>query len=139
MNLDSIYLSKSIGLLNPKPPKIVTEDVTVAQVISILKDDSGGAVLVCNSEDKLVGVFTERDVLKKIVGVPQALDQNILIYMTKNPVAVNMTTPLAHALQLMSEGGFRHVPVTDEKGTALAVLSMKDIVDELVRAFVLKD
>lgn len=138
MKLDSIYLSKSIGLLNPKEAKIVSPDTLVEKAIDILKSDSGGSVIITDRDEKLLGIFTERDVLKKIAGNQKSLKEEISLYMTPNPIGVEMTSPLGYALQLMSEGGFRHVPVVDESKTVLGVLSMKDVVDEIVKSFVLK-
>ena len=138
MKLDSQYLSKSIGLLNPKAPKIVGPKESINSILTMLAEDSGGAVLICDKNEKILGIFTERDVLKKIVGKVTNLNLPIEDYMTKSPITVDMTSALGYALQLMSEGGFRHVPVIDDQGQALAVLSMKDVVDEIVSSFVLR-
>ncbi len=139
MKLDAHYLSKSIGLLNPKPPIMVLPDAPLSGVLEKLKDESGGAVLICDEDDKLLGIFTERDVLKKVV-LSQVKQESVEIgsLMTINPMTVSMTSPLGYALQLMTEGGFRHVPIVSENGDALGVLAMKDVVDEIVKSFVLK-
>lgn len=139
MELDAHYLSKSIGLLNPKPPITVLPNTHLNAVLELLKTDVGGAVLVCDTDDKLIGIFTERDVLKKVVLANLNIKEHeIKDIMTAGPMTVTMTSPLGYALQLMSEGGFRHVPIVSETGEALGILAMKDVVDEIVRSFVLK-
>ena len=54
-----------------------------------------------------------------------------------SPVSIQMTTPIGFALQLMSQGGFRHLPITDDAGVAIGMVSIKDIIDELVRKFII--
>jgi CBS domain-containing protein len=137
MKIDSMYLSKSIGLLNPPPAKLVLKDTSLVDVINILKEDSSGAVLICEPNDKLIGIFTERDVVKKIITQNIDLNSKISEFMTINPMSVKMTTPLAFALQLMSEGGFRHVPIVDEDDIALSIITTKDFVNEIVKNFIL--
>lgn len=136
MKIDSTYLSRSVGLLNPKEPKIISSTSSVHNALEYLKQDSGGAVLVCDEQMKVIGIFTERDVLKKIAGKVIAENSQIELFMTREPVSIQMTSPLAYALQLMSEGGFRHLPIVDDEQTAIGIISMKDIVDEIVRQFV---
>lgn len=131
-------LSQSVGLLNPPAPIIHKETDLVESCLETLKNERGGAVLIVDESEKLVGIFTERDVLKKVVGNSSAIKAALSEVMTKNPVTISMTSPLAFSLQLMSEGGFRHVPIVDEDGFPLGCISMKDIVDEVVRRYVLE-
>lgn len=138
MKIDSTYLSKSVGLLNPREPKTVLESSSLKEILEVLKNESLGAVLICDDQEKVIGIFTERDVLKKVAGKILSNKDVICNYMTRDPICISMTSPLAYALQLMSEGGFRHVPITDENGIALGIISMKDIVDEIVKTFVNK-
>ncbi len=137
-NSKGLDLSQSVGLLNPPPPLLLAENTSVEQAIEILKNEKGGAILVINSSGLLTGVFTERDVLKKVVGNSEILSASLDTLMTKNPITIKMTSPLAFSLQLMSEGGFRHVPIVDDEGYPLACISMKDIVDEVVRRYILE-
>ncbi len=136
-NLDNTYLSSSIGLLNPVDPILIESNSSLDEAIDLLKSSNGGAILVVDSDEKLMGIFTERDVLKKVVKNNLSYLQPLSQIMTKNPVSIQMTTPIGFALQLMSQGGFRHLPITDEAGVAIGMVSIKDIIDELVRKFII--
>jgi signal-transduction protein with cAMP-binding, CBS, and nucleotidyltransferase domain len=114
------------------------EDDLVQDCINTLKNEKGGSILIIDQVGKLSGIFTERDVLKKVIGNDTALKGPLSAVMTKNPMTIQMTSPLAFSLQLMSEGGFRHVPIVDDEGYPLGCISMKDIVDEVVRRYVLE-
>lgn len=48
-----------------------------------------------------------------------------------NPVTISPETTIAYALNLMSHGGFRHLPVVDEQGLAIGVISVRDILDRI--------
>jgi CBS domain-containing protein len=56
--------------------------------------------------------------------------------MTKEPMTVTPEVTLAYALNLMSQGGFRHLPVVDDAGRPSGVLSVKDVIDLIVSQFV---
>lgn len=135
---NGLDLSQSVGFLNPEPPLLMKEDDLVQDCINTLKNEKGGSILIIDQVGKLSGIFTERDVLKKVIGNETALKGPLSAVMTKNPMTIQMTSPLAFSLQLMSEGGFRHVPIVDDEGYPLGCISMKDIVDEVVRRYVLE-
>ncbi len=89
-------------------------DTTVRAAAISMASNNVGAILVVDAAGKLAGLFTERDVLNRVVA--RGLDPD------STPLAAVMTTklqtaspdkPLAHALHMMFEGGFRHVPVVD--------------------------
>ncbi len=137
-NKNGLDLSQSVGLLNPEPPILMQENDLVSECVERLKNEKGGSILITSPDGKLSGIFTERDVLKKVVGNESVMKGPLSAVMTKNPMTIQMTSPLAFSLQLMSEGGFRHVPIVDDEGYPLGCISMKDIVDEVVRRYVLE-
>jgi CBS domain-containing protein len=85
---------------------------------------------------KLIGIFTERDVLFRIVDKgrnPAALA--IGEVMTPNPENLSSRATVAYVLNKMSVGGFRHVPVVDDEHRPVCVISVRDVVSFLVNAF----
>jgi CBS domain-containing protein len=83
-----------------------------------------GAVLVLDG-DRLVGVFTERDVLRAVArGL--APDAVVGDWMTRGPETIESGDPAQHAAVLMIHGGFRHLPVVDE-GRVVGILSIRDL------------
>jgi len=127
--LSPMILCQSVGVLNPHDPVTVREDTTLDEVIDILKKKKTGSVIVVNKQ-KITGVFTERDVVLKVINEGFNLKETeVSEVMTKNPQTIAMTDSLAYALNLMSHGGFRHLPITGDEGEAVGMLSVKDIVD----------
>jgi len=113
----------------------VTPETTIGQVARIMKEYRVGCVLVEDS-GKLIGIFTERDILTKLVGTGyDPATVRVDGAMTRNPETLTPEDPIAFALQRMSVGGFRHVPLVDPSGRAVGILSVKDIVDYLAEHF----
>ncbi len=88
-------------------------------------DERGvGAVLVLEGE-KLVGVFTERDVLHAVAR-GHAEKPTVGDWMTPHPETIEPDDTTEHAAVLMIHGGFRHLPVVDG-GTVVGILSIRDL------------
>jgi signal-transduction protein with cAMP-binding, CBS, and nucleotidyltransferase domain len=134
--LDHTYLSGSIGLINPKEASILHESKTIKFAIEALNACSCGAILLVNDQEHVSGIFTERDVIKKVLSGSMCFETPISEVMTKNPITIEMTTPIGFALQLMTDGGFRNLPITDGNRFPIGVVSIKDIMDEFVRTFI---
>ncbi len=109
-------------------------ETTIGEAAGIMKTHRVGCVLV-ESEGALVGIFTERDILTKLVGTgydPAAVRVDAV--MTRTVETLSPDDPIAFALQRMSVGGFRHIPLV-ESGRPVGILSVKDIVDYLAENF----
>lgn len=134
--LDSNFLCQSVGTLNLSDAVTVSETEKVARVVEKLKDNRIGCAVVQNAEEKLIGIFTERDFLFKVFNSGVDLEKaSVAEYMTREPVAVAPDVTIAYALNLMSHGGFRHLPIVDSSFTAVSVISIKDVVDHIVETF----
>ena len=132
--LSSDFLCKSIGSNDPKEPLTVSETTSVREVIDRLREHRIGSVVVVDGEGKLTGIFTERDCVLKLFNDGTDLDLPITSVMTGEPVSQTMDSTIAYALNLMSHGGFRHLPIVDEGGAPIGMVSVKDVVDHLVEA-----
>jgi len=110
----------------------VAPDATVAEAVRLMNRKQVGAVLVVNGAG-LEGILTERDVLQKIVepGL-DAASTPVRAAMTPNPTTVRPHQRASQALDLMAQGDFRHLPVT-EGGAIRGVLSVRDLTDWLTR------
>ena len=100
-------------------------DSTVSQVAKEMKELGLGTVMVVNNR-LLVGIFTERDVLYRVVA--EGLDPKtttLTDVMTHNPQTISPAKPLGHALHMMFEGGFRHIPVVKD-GIPVGMVSVRD-------------
>ena len=131
--VDNRFLAKSVGLMNPPNPELLAHDATLRDAIEMMQSRRIGCVLVTDDDGKISGVFTERDVLLKTVLKDIAPDTPISELMTPSPQCITMTENVAFALQLMSSGGYRHVPIVDND-IPVGIISVKDIVDFIVRS-----
>jgi CBS domain-containing protein len=102
-----------------------TRTTTVREAARTMADERVGAVVVLES-GRLVGIFTERDIAFRVVARGLDPDKTQLAkVMTTHPVTIGAEKPLGHALHLMYEGGFRHVPVLAH-GKPIGVVSSRD-------------
>ncbi len=102
------------------------KDMTVRAACCLMAENRIGALLVVEN-GRIAGIFTERDVLNKILAGRLDPDTTLLSQvMVSNPQTIRADKPLGYALQFMFDGGFRHVPVVDENGAALGMVSARD-------------
>ena len=107
--------------------KLVTaaEHTTVAEAARIMTQESVGAMLVMH-KDKLVGIFTERDAVTRVLAAGRdPAHTHLSSVMTREPRTISLDKPFGHALIAMREHGFRHMPVLDH-GRPVGVVSMRD-------------
>ena len=109
--------------------------MTVRDAARLMKDHKIGAIIVCEKK-RLVGVFTERDALYRVTAEERNLKTTLLAdVMTANPRTIGPDKPLGHALHMMYEGGFRHVPVV-AKGRPIGMVSVRDALGPELKEFV---
>jgi CBS domain-containing protein len=124
----------SISRLQPTAPWQVRPNQTIAQAVELMREHSVGCVLV-TAGNKLVGIFTERDLMGRVLAEGKGLTGPVSDFMTPNPVTVHPKDPISAAVRRMNEGGYRHLPVVDGTGRAVGVLSVKRIVHYIVEHF----
>lgn len=107
---------------------------TVRDAIRLMQDRRVGCVFVTEHK-RPIGVFTERDVLTKVMADALPLDTSILEVMTRDPQVITEGYSVANVIQTMHAGGFRHMPVVDDTGHLTHVVSVKRIVEYLVEHF----
>jgi CBS domain-containing protein len=125
---------ESVCRLRPTPPRIIAPDRPVTEAVALMRRHRVGCLLVCQGE-RLVGIFTERDLMRRVLAAGQSLAAPVGLFMTPDPVTVGPKEPINRALKLMEEGGYRHLPVRDSAGRAVGVLSVKRIVHYLAEHF----
>ena len=122
-------------LIKEVPPRAavsVEATTSVADAIHAMIVRRIGCVLVCEG-DTLLGIFTERDVLMRVVeSGKNPRVTTVAEFMTPNPETLRESDAVAYALNKMSVGGFRHIPILDADGRPRFVLSVKDIVNYIV-------
>ena len=102
------------------------KNMTVREACCLMAEKKIGALLVLEGEC-IAGIFTERDALNKVLAGRLDPDATRLEQvMVANPLTIGADKPLAYALYMMADGGFRHVPVVDAAGKPLGMVSARD-------------
>ena len=103
-----------------------SKETTVRAACSLMAQKKIGALLVVEN-NRIAGIFTERDALNKVLAGNTDPDKTSLSQvMVANPQTIRADKPLGYALQFMVDGGFRHVPVVDENGAPVGMVSARD-------------
>ena len=124
---------ESVSRLQPTPPWQVTPLQSIAEAVDLMREKAVGCVLVC-ADNRVLGLFTERDLMQRVMAPGRELSGPISDVMTPHPVTVHPKDSIATALRRMEEGGYRHLPVVvDDK--PVGILSVKRIVHYLVEHF----
>ncbi len=136
---DADLIQAPLSELPVREAVVLATESTVTEAMRAMQREHRGCVLVTDDgtrASKLVGIFTERDVLNRIVDRgknPATLALSEV--MTTDPDVLSVKSTIAYALNKMSVGGFRHVPVVDDDHRPALVVSVRDIVEYLVAAF----
>ncbi|MBI2193635.1 MAG: CBS domain-containing protein [Planctomycetes bacterium] len=124
-----------ISGLHLAPVVAVEPDANVRHLIGEMFGCQVTSTLVLE-DGKLVGIVTERDILRKLGGMEQDLTRvKVREIMTSRPRTLSPRSLLVEAIGLMLEGGFRRVPVLDDSGVPIGILCTKNIIDRLVEFF----
>ncbi len=106
-----------------------TQYTTVSDAARLMKRHNIGALIVLD-DTRLIGIFTERDALFRVLAGGKDPSQTRLAeVMTAQPQTIGPDEPFLDALRIMHEGKFRHLPVV-EFGRPLGMVSVRDALDE---------
>jgi CBS domain-containing protein len=126
--LEKGLLKDRIEVLKPRPPLAVSPETTIGEVLTRMASDRVGCAAIVDNENRLLGLFTERDALMRVnVDVAKLRDKPVSTVMTKNPETLRARNKIAFAIQRMNVGGFRHIPILDDDQKLVGVISVRGI------------
>ncbi len=108
-----------------------TQDVTVQEAIELLFKRHVGSILIVDDNQHCIGIFTERDAIR-VVAQKVPLDSTLKKVMTKNVFTVDENATYKEAKDIISLHGIRHLPVTDSKGKLIGLISLRQILNEIL-------
>ena len=112
-------------IVKPSFIEVAPED-TLGEVAEQMTARNVGAVVV-KDFGKLIGILTERDLLKAMAARVHTSEARVRQWMTEDPITVPAETPLTEAAQVMIAHGFRHLPVLND-GQVVGVVSLRRVV-----------
>lgn len=124
--------SSTLEKLELEPPVEIPSGTPIFEAADKMADNGFGCVLVTEG-GKLVGIFTERDVLLKISVSDVDEAQSVDDFMTKDPETLKVTQKISDAVREMSSRGYRHLPIMDEGNSkCVGILTAKKIIEFVV-------
>ncbi len=138
-NFDEQLIQAPVTVLARRVPIVFSPDDTVAAAVRAMRGQHRGCVLITEDgsrRSKMIGIFTERDVLFRVVDLGRDPEEvQLREVMVRDLETLPRTASVAWVLNKMSVGGFRHLPVVDEANCPVFVVSVRDVVEYLVEAF----
>ena len=126
----------TIAALSPVEPICLPEHASVHEAVQRMLARHQAGVLVVDGQGHLVGIFTERDVLNRVVG--QGLDvrqTRLAAVMTANPEALTVGQSVAYAVHCMGVAGYRTIPLVDKDRKPVGVVRGSDVIRWLAHLF----
>ncbi len=138
-SFDVRLLHQPVTVLSTRSPLIFQRTTSTSHVMRAMKAEHRGVVLITEdgtANSVLTGIFTERDVLLRVIDCgTHPLELPIAEVMSPDPEFLQSDARVAWVLNMMSVGGFRHVPVVNVHRHPVAVISVRDVVEYLVESF----
>lgn len=125
--------TETVDQAHLSPAVCVESSATVRDVVQLLQQKVTGAAVICEQQ-KPVGIFTERDFLN-LLSSGGNLGQPITQVMVKNPQTLTKSDSIGKAIEAMSAGSFRRMPIVDRDGKLVGLLKVSGILNYLVDHF----
>src|SRR3954465_10210689 len=113
MELTRNLRADTVSRLRPSPPWSIESSRPVAEAVQLMRWQKVGCLLVTRA-GRLAGIFTERDLLARVLAPGLSLESPISACMTSDPVTITLKDVVRTAIKRMEKGGYRHLPVIDE-------------------------
>ncbi len=125
-DIEAILKKARIDELSIQAFQAVSPATPIGEVYKLMDQGDLSAVMVCE-EDRVVGIFTQRDILYRTA--LEKLDDSTPIekLMSPEPVTLQPHDLLADAIRVMAEGGYRHLPLVDDKGRVAGLITNRDV------------
>ena len=112
-------------IVKDQRPLTLSAHETVQHACQCMRERNAGSVLVIDEQQRLRGIFTGRDAVRTLASGKPDADAPLARAMTADPVHMAPGSTAIHALRLMQDGGFRHVPICDQ-GRVVGIVSQGD-------------
>lgn len=132
--LKKLLKHEKIQSLKQRSPLFIKGGTPIKEVIAQMQERKRGCAIIMKGK-KLVGIFTERDLLNRVLDRGLKLTTPIDEVMTLNPIYLKTTSSIANIVKIMSQKGYRHIILVDEKENIQGFVSVRDVIDYLAEHF----
>jgi CBS domain-containing protein len=134
--LQGALLEDTVRLLAPSEPLRLTAEHSVARAIQAMVQNRRAAIVIVDDAGRLIGIFTERDVLTRVMGAGrEARDTLLRDVMTPEPESLRPDDRICFAINRMHAGGFRSLPLVDDEHRPIGIITVNDVVRWLAEIF----
>ncbi|MCX8099057.1 MAG: DUF294 nucleotidyltransferase-like domain-containing protein [Casimicrobiaceae bacterium] len=120
-------LPRTLGQLLRRQPISVGPEASIEEALTLMQEHAIGSVLVVDDERRPVGIFTERDLVPRVVLAKVPIERRLVEVASQPVVTLSTEHTAVDAALLMAERGFRHIAVTDREGRLRGVVSERDL------------
>ena len=126
-SVDKLLREKKIyQIVNPKLVQ-ASPDISLREAIQLMQKNKSGYIVVAEKK-KVVGIFTEVDVARKVLEKNMDWNRPLREFMAPNPVVLNLKDSVGQAIDLMGENRFYHIPLVDDKQELVNVISVRTLI-----------
>mgnify|MGYP001444345788 CR=1 FL=1 len=119
-----------ISVLSPRVPISMSETSSLGEVVGVMKEENIGAMLVVDEKGALRGIFSERDLIGRVIGKVESVESTpVSEVMTPMPECRKLTDTLAYAIHSMYVGNYRHIPIVDKAHKPVGIVALSDIIN----------
>jgi CBS domain-containing protein len=124
----------SVSLMETDDYVCIEPSTPLFKAVQVMKQDEGGCAIVCAADRSVVGIFTERDLLNKIVG--QDVDENSPVSDWMSPIVETLTpeATIGDAVTIMNDKGYRNIPLVKD-GKLVGSISVFDVISYLAESY----
>ncbi|MFQ5520093.1 MAG: CBS domain-containing protein [Candidatus Methylomirabilia bacterium] len=134
--LKGALLSDRVKLLRPSEPLCLTADATVRDAVAKMVSNRRASVVIVDQAGRLIGIFTERDVLTRVVGQGADIHRTRLDeVMTPDPEALSPQDRICYAVNRMNIAGYRTIPLVDDERRPIGIITVNDVIRWLAEIF----
>lgn len=134
--LEGALLNDAVNLLAPSEPIRLSPTATVDEAITKMLANRRAAVVIVDGEGRLIGIFTERDILTRVMGEGKDVHKTTLSeVMTRDPEALSPQDRICYAVNRMNIAGYRTVPLVDAERRPIGIVTVNDVVKWLADIF----
>ena len=124
----------SVSMMETDDYVCVEPSTPLFKAVQVMKQDEGGCAIVCAPDRSVVGIFTERDLLTKVVG--EGIDENSPVSNWMSPIVATLTpdATIGDAVAMMNDKGYRNIPLVKD-GKLVGSISVFDVIRYLAESY----
>lgn len=130
--IEKSLMNDTVADLQPARPITIAAGESLEEAVAAMREAQVGCLLVTSADGALTGIITERDLLTRVAGRIEDLSAHAVgDFMTPRPETLEEHRTLGYALHRMMVGDLRHLPLVDEAGVPVGIISSRDIVGRI--------